>query len=500
MVDNGSTDGSVELVREHFPDVALVTLPRNQGFAGGLAAGIAAAAGDWIAVFNNDTTVEPDAVAVMLEAARRDPRVGSVAAQMRFADRRDVLNSAGLELDSLGIAADRLVGSRVGQHHQQEPYKVFGATGGAALFSRDMLDKIGGFDETFFAFFEDVDVAWRAQAQGWIALYAPGAVVYHHHSATARHGSPAKLYLVGRNRVRTLAKNATTAMLLRNAPGIVLYELAYVVFTSVERAQPRAAARPPAGPARVARLPPLGKGAPASGAARPPARLQARSEPPPGLGLGPRRHIRVSTAGADARLTMRSAIVHDWFQGFHGAERTVASMLDLFARDPDIFTFQAARELLPGPALVGHRQGVAALAAARDSTARARSGPVALVAALHAALLRVARPERLRARGQLVACLRGRREASERGSARLLLLHAHALRLDAEGGARAGAGREGPGSDHSARTAAGMGPAGLRASRRVRRHILGRGRADLALLRPGGGRCPPARGRSGLSP
>ena len=233
VVDNGSTDGSVELVREHFPHVALVTLPGNQGFAGGLAAGIAAAGGDWIAVFNNDTTVEPDAVSVMLEAARSNDRVGSVAAQMRFADRRDVLNSAGLELDSLGIAADRLVGSRVGQHPQLEPYRVFGATGGAALFSRDMLDKIGGFDDTFFAFFEDVDVAWRAQAQGWIALYAPRAVVYHHHSATARHGSPAKLYLVGRNRIRTLAKNATTAMLLRNAPGIVLYELAYVVFTSV---------------------------------------------------------------------------------------------------------------------------------------------------------------------------------------------------------------------------------------------------------------------------
>jgi GT2 family glycosyltransferase/glycosyltransferase involved in cell wall biosynthesis len=233
VVDNGSTDGSVDLVRQHFPDVVLVTLPRNQGFAGGLAAGIAAAGGDWIAVFNNDTTVEPDAVAVMLDAARSSDRVGSVAAQMRFADRRDILNSAGLELDRLGIAADRLVGSRVGDHRERQPYEVFGATGGAALFSRDMLDEIGSFDDTFFAFFEDVDVAWRAHAHGWTALYAPGAVVYHHHSATARHGSPAKLYLVGRNRVRTLAKNATNSMLLRNAPRIVLYELGYVMFTSL---------------------------------------------------------------------------------------------------------------------------------------------------------------------------------------------------------------------------------------------------------------------------
>ncbi|MBD0282481.1 MAG: glycosyltransferase [Thermoleophilaceae bacterium] len=233
VVDNGSTDDSVDLVRELFPDVVLVTLDRNEGFAGGIAAGIAASKGEWIAVFNNDTTVEPDAVAVMLGAGRSDERVGAVAAQMRFADRRDVLNSAGLELDRLGIAADRLVGSRVRENRESEPYEVFGATGGAALFRREMLERVGGFDESFFAYFEDVDLAWRARAHGWRALYAPGAVVYHHHSATARHGSPAKLYFVGRNRVRTLAKNATTPMLLRSAPRILLYDAAYVAFASV---------------------------------------------------------------------------------------------------------------------------------------------------------------------------------------------------------------------------------------------------------------------------
>ncbi len=233
VVDNGSSDGSVELVREHFPDVTLVSLPRNVGFAGGISQGIAASNSEWIAVFNNDTTVEPDAVALMLEAARTSPRVGSVAAQMRFADRRDVLNSAGLEIDRLGIAADRLVGTSVEINGGRPTPEVFGATGGAALFRTRMLEQVGGFDETFFAFFEDVDLAWRAQAHGWSAVYAPEAIVYHHHSATARHGSPAKLYLVGRNRVRTLAKNATARMFLRNAPRMLLYDVAYVVFASV---------------------------------------------------------------------------------------------------------------------------------------------------------------------------------------------------------------------------------------------------------------------------
>ncbi len=233
VVDNGSRDGSPELVRERFPDVKVIALDRNEGFAGGVSRGIDEAQGEWIAVFNNDTTVEPDAVAVMLEAARMHPRVGAVAAQMRFADRRDVLNSAGLELDRLGIAADRLVGKRVDDYGPRMPYEVFGATGGAAIFRREMLDQVGGFDESYFAFFEDADLAWRAHGHGWRALYAPAAVVYHHHSATAQHGSPAKLYLVGRNRVRTLAKNATFGMLLVNGPWMLVYDAAYVAFASV---------------------------------------------------------------------------------------------------------------------------------------------------------------------------------------------------------------------------------------------------------------------------
>jgi hypothetical protein len=210
-----------------------VPLERNHGFAGGVARGVAQARGEWIAVFNNDTTVERDAIRVMLDAGRLHPRVGSVAAQMRFADRRHLLNSAGLELDRLGVAADRLVGTPLAELRESAPYEVFGATGGAAIFRRQMLDQVGGFDESFFAFFEDADLAWRAQAHGWRALYAPEAVVYHHHSATAQHGSPAKLYLVGRNRVRTLAKNASNGMLLLNAPWMLAYDSAYVVYASI---------------------------------------------------------------------------------------------------------------------------------------------------------------------------------------------------------------------------------------------------------------------------
>jgi GT2 family glycosyltransferase len=96
-----------------------------------------------------------------------------------------------------------------------------------------MLDEVGGMDETYFFALDDVDLAWRARMRGWRSLYAPGAVVYHHHSATTRHGSRLKYFHSGRNRVRLLAKNATRAQLVRNLLPIVAYDVAYVAFAAV---------------------------------------------------------------------------------------------------------------------------------------------------------------------------------------------------------------------------------------------------------------------------
>ncbi len=96
-----------------------------------------------------------------------------------------------------------------------------------------MLDDIGGIDETFYMYLEDADVAWRARARNWRSVYVPAAVAYHHHSLTARHGSPFKYWHVGRNRVRMVAKNATTAHLARYGLAMVAYDLGYVGFVAV---------------------------------------------------------------------------------------------------------------------------------------------------------------------------------------------------------------------------------------------------------------------------
>lgn len=229
VVDNGSDDGSVELVRERHPGVELIALSENVGFGAAVSRALARSGGEWVLLINNDATIAPDAVVALLRAGRTSDDVGSVAAQMRFAAHPHAINSAGIEVDRLGVAYDRLLGSPP-EPAGHEPVEVFGASGGAALYRRDMLRRIGGFDDSFFVFLEDVDVAWRARMEGWRCLYVPAAVVHHHHSATAGHASSFKHFHVGLNRMRLLAKNADTRHLVRYGPAITAYELGYVAY------------------------------------------------------------------------------------------------------------------------------------------------------------------------------------------------------------------------------------------------------------------------------
>ncbi len=229
VVDNGSSDGSQDAVRALAPAVALIELAGNPGFGAGVEAGRAATSGAWLLLLNNDTTIEPDAVTSLLHAGR-DASVGSLAAQLRFTH-SGALNSAGIGIDRLGVAFDRCIGEPP-RAAGDVTVEVFGASAGAALMRREMLEDIGGFDASFFLYLEDVDVAWRARMRGWRSLYVPAAVVHHHHSASSGHGSDFKHFHVGRNRVRLLAKNMPTRQLVRHAPAILAHELAHIVFTA----------------------------------------------------------------------------------------------------------------------------------------------------------------------------------------------------------------------------------------------------------------------------
>jgi len=234
LVDNGSTDGSVAWVREHFPHVRLLCNERNVGYAAGNNQAIRASQAPFVATLNNDTRVEPDWLAALVAAAEGDPSVGMCASRMLFADRPGIINSTGISMDVAGIAWDRC-GGEPDHGGAGEPVEVFGPCAGAALYRRAMLDQIGLFDEDFFAYLEDVDLAWRARLVGWRCLYVPAACVYHVHSATGVEGSPFKNRLLGRNKVWTIAKNYPTGRLLLCLPLILFYDLAAAAFALVTR-------------------------------------------------------------------------------------------------------------------------------------------------------------------------------------------------------------------------------------------------------------------------
>ena len=228
VVDNGSGAGAL---REHFPKVEIIAMPRNVGFPAGVNEGLRHTSGDWVLLLNDDATIAPEGVRDLLEAVAALPDVGSAAAQMRFS-RSGLINSAGIEVDRLGVASDRLVGQHC-ETSEKVPTEVFGASAGAALMRRAMLEDIGGFDGSFFVFLEDADVAWRARMRGWRCLYVPSAVVLHDHSATAGQGSSLKHFHVGRNRVRLLAKNADSRLLLRHGLEMAAHDLAHCAYVLV---------------------------------------------------------------------------------------------------------------------------------------------------------------------------------------------------------------------------------------------------------------------------
>jgi GT2 family glycosyltransferase len=206
VVDNGSTDGSVELIGQRFPDVSVIENKENLGFATAVNQGIRCSDSGFVATLNNDTEAEPGWLAALVQTTENEPDVGMWASKMLFAERPDVINSAGICVDVAGIAWDCRGGER-DNPQESEPMDVFGPCGGAALYRRAMLEEIGLFDEDFFAYLEDVDLAWRGQRAGWRCLYVPGARVLHHHSATGVEGSPFKSFQLGRNKVWLLVKN-----------------------------------------------------------------------------------------------------------------------------------------------------------------------------------------------------------------------------------------------------------------------------------------------------
>ncbi len=231
VVDNGSSDGTAGFLQQQFPGVQVLRFARNMGFAAANNAAIRNGNSELVVTLNNDTLPQRGWLASLVAAADTYPKYGAFASKMCFWQQPHVVNSAGIQVDRAGLAWDRFCGAPTKEASAEA--EVFGASAGAALYRRQMLDDIGLFDERFFAYLEDVDLAWRAQWAGWRARYVPEAEVLHAYSGTSTEGSAFKLHHLGRNKVWLLAKNFPRPALLRYLPAILFYDLAGMPLTVV---------------------------------------------------------------------------------------------------------------------------------------------------------------------------------------------------------------------------------------------------------------------------
>lgn len=215
VVDNGSTDGSVEWLKEH--RVPSIFLKENTGFSGAVNTGIRAADTPYVLLLNNDTRVELGFVAAMERAMDQSPKIFSVSSRMIQMYHPELLDDAGDMYSILGWAYQRGVGRSVNLY--QKSCRVFSACAGAAIYRRAVFDEIGLFDELHFAYLEDIDVGWRAKLYGYDNVYCPDAAVYHVGSGTSgsRYNS-FKVRLAARNCIYLNYKNMPGWQLLLNAP------------------------------------------------------------------------------------------------------------------------------------------------------------------------------------------------------------------------------------------------------------------------------------------
>jgi GT2 family glycosyltransferase len=221
LVDNASTDGSAEFVRENFPRVRLVSLSENRGFAGGSNAGSAVGRGRYLAFLNNDARPDRSWLRSLLAALERTPQAAIAASQIVRMDHPTVVDSAGDGWFTIGGAFKRGFGQPASEW--SEGGEVFGACGAACLIRREVFERVGGFDESFFVAFEDVDLSYRVRLAGGTCIYEPDAVVQHAGSATLGRLSRQAVYYGQRNLEWVYLKNTPGLLLLRTLPGHLIY-------------------------------------------------------------------------------------------------------------------------------------------------------------------------------------------------------------------------------------------------------------------------------------
>ena len=220
--DDASQDASLALVERDFHEVRLAINRQNQGFAATCNTGASASNGRIIVMLNTDTEPDPRWLEELVRAIVANPQAGCIASKLLLFGDRARLHTAG---DALRIdGTPRNLGAwQVDDGRYDDGAQVFSACGGAAAYRRDVWEALGGFDEEFWMYMEDVDFGFRARLAGFDTVLAPEAKVYHHVSASG--GDTLASYYVGRNSIWLIAKNMPDTLLRRNLPRIFVAQL-----------------------------------------------------------------------------------------------------------------------------------------------------------------------------------------------------------------------------------------------------------------------------------
>ena len=233
VVDNASSDGSIEYMEENYPDIELIKLQKNFGFSKAVNIGIQHSRTPYVILLNNDTTVDTRYVEEMVKAIEKSPKIFSVSSKMIQMYHPELIDSAGDLYTLLGWGVCRGCGRPVSNYQKYD--EIFTACAGAAIYRRSVFDEIGYFDENHFAYLEDIDIGYRARIYGYYNMYCPTALVYHVGSGTS--GSKYnsfKVKLAARNNLYLNYKNMPALQLVLNfIPLAIGYFVKYLFFCKI---------------------------------------------------------------------------------------------------------------------------------------------------------------------------------------------------------------------------------------------------------------------------
>lgn len=205
IIDNASQDGSIIKMHRVYPEANILPLRRNTGFARAVNIAAKRSTADIIVTLNPDTVPGPTFIEEIVKPFAKHNKVASVAGTLLFESRPQIIASAGIVVHANGVAIDDHLGEPFDPDRSIMP--VFGASGGAAAYRRDLFIATDGFAEPFFMYLEDVDLAWRLRLRGYESVWNPAASVLHSYSASAGEGSDFKRRLLARNRIWTLVRS-----------------------------------------------------------------------------------------------------------------------------------------------------------------------------------------------------------------------------------------------------------------------------------------------------